>query len=64
MLSHRHQAEYYGWLGKLKGAIVKMEIAAMANVGDFYQASVVDTRLRALRREVAEQNKSAFGRPG
>jgi beta-barrel assembly-enhancing protease len=64
MLAHSHQAEYYAWQGNLKGAIDQLEIAAKAKDGDFYQASVVDTRLRALRREVAEQNKSAFGRPG
>jgi predicted Zn-dependent protease len=64
MLAHRHQGEYYAWQGNLKGAIDQLEIAAKAGDGDFYQASVVDTRLRALRREVAEQGKSAFGRPG
>ena len=64
MLSHRHQAEYYAWQGNLKGAIDQLEIAAKAKDGDFYQASVIDTRLRALRREVADQSKSAFGRPG
>ena len=64
MLAHRHQAEYYAWQGNLKGAIDQLEIAAKAGDGDFYQASVVDTRLRALRREVAEQQKSAFGRQG
>ena len=64
MLAHRHQAEYYAWQGNLKGAIDQLEIAAKAGDGDFYQASVVDTRLKALRREVAEQQKSAFGRQG
>jgi predicted Zn-dependent protease len=64
MLAHRHQGEYYAWQGNLKGAIDQLEIASKAKDGDFYQASVVDTRLKALRREVAEQAKSAFGRPG
>jgi predicted Zn-dependent protease len=63
-LAHRYQAEYYAWQGNLKGAIDQLEIAAKAGDGDFYQASVIDTRLRALRREVAEQSKSAFGQPG
>jgi predicted Zn-dependent protease len=62
MLAHRHQAEYYAWQGNLKGAIDQLEIASKAKDGDFYQASVVDTRLRALRQEVADQSKSAFGR--
>jgi predicted Zn-dependent protease len=64
MLSHRHQGEYYAWQGNLKGAVDQLEIASKAKDGDFYQASVVDTRLRALKREVAEQDKSAFGGAG
>jgi beta-barrel assembly-enhancing protease len=64
MLAHRHQGEYYAWQGNLKGAIDQFEIAAKAKDGDFYQASVVDTRLRALKREVAEQKKSVFGGSG
>jgi predicted Zn-dependent protease len=64
MLAHRHQAEYYAWQGNLKGAVEQLEIAAKQKDGDFYQASVVDTRLKALRREVADQAKSAFGKQG
>ena len=64
MLAHRHQGEYYAWQGNLKGAIDQFEIAAKAKDGDFYQASVVDTRLRALKREVADQKKSAFDGSG
>jgi beta-barrel assembly-enhancing protease len=63
MLAHRHQAEYYAWQGNLKGAIDQLEIAAKQKDGDFYQASVVDTRLKALRREAADEKKSAFGKP-
>jgi beta-barrel assembly-enhancing protease len=64
MLAHRHQGEYYAWQGNLKGAVDQLEIAAKARDGDFYQESVVDTRLKALRREVADQSKAAFGRQG
>jgi len=64
VLAHRHQGEYYAWQGNLKGAIEQLEIASKAKDGDFYQASVVDTRIKALRREVADEGKSAFGRPG
>jgi beta-barrel assembly-enhancing protease len=64
MLAHRHQAEYYAWQGDLKGAVEQLEIASKQKDGDFYQASVVDTRLKALRREVADQGKSAFGKQG
>jgi len=41
-----------------------MELAAKAGDGDFYQVSVVETRLRKLRAEQAELQKSAFGRTG
>ena len=61
MLAHRHQGEYYAWQGNLKGAVDQFEIAAKSKDGDFYQASVVDTRLRSLKKEVAEQDKPMFG---
>ena len=64
MMAHRHQGEYYAWQGNLRAAVDQFELAAKAGDGDFYQASVVDTRLRALRREAAEQQKSGFGRNG
>ena len=64
LMQHRHLGEYYAWQGDLKGAVTQFELAAKANDGDFYQASVVDTRLRALRREVAEQQKTGFAKQG
>jgi predicted Zn-dependent protease len=54
-LHHRHQAEYFAWAGNLRAAVLQMELAAKAGDGDFYQYSVVETRLRTLRRELAEQ---------
>ncbi|MEO8303345.1 MAG: M48 family metalloprotease [Betaproteobacteria bacterium] len=54
-----HQAEYYAWQGDLKGAVVQLELASRAGDGDFYQSSVVETRLRTLRRELAEQQALA-----
>ena len=54
-LHHRHQAEYFAWAGNLRAAVLQMELAAKASDGDFYQYSVVETRLRTLRRELAEQ---------
>ncbi len=51
MQQHRHQGEYYAWQGDLKGAITQLELASKASDGDFYQSSVVETRLRVLRRE-------------
>jgi predicted Zn-dependent protease len=64
LLQHRHQGEYYAWQGNLKGAIDQFELASKAGDGDFYQLSEIDTRLRTLRREVADQQKAGFGRPG
>ena len=64
MLAHQHQGEYYAWQGNLKGAIDQLELAQKQKDGNFYEASVIDTRLRALRREVADQNKSMFGKQG
>ncbi len=59
MQEHRHQGEFYAWQGNLKGAVIQFELASKAGDGDFYQASVVETRLRALRRELAEQQAVA-----
>jgi predicted Zn-dependent protease len=52
---HRHQGEYYAWQGDLRSAVFQYEQASKASGGDFYLASVVDARLRTLRRELAEQ---------
>ena len=59
MQQHRHQAEHYAWQGDLKGAITQLELASKANDGDFYKSSVVETRLRALRRDLDEQKQLA-----
>jgi predicted Zn-dependent protease len=64
MQQHRHQAELYAWQGDLKGAVVQLELAIKAGDGDFYQASVVETRLRALRRELLEQQREGNTRNG
>ena len=64
MQQHRHQAELYAWQGDLRGAVVQLELAIKAGDGDFYQASVVETRLRALRRELLEQQREGNTRDG
>ena len=56
---HRHQAELYAWQGDLKGAITQLELASKSNDGDFYLSSVVETRLRTLRRDLEEQKALA-----
>ena len=54
-----HQGEFYAWQGDLKGAVGQLELAMKAGDGDFYQSSVVETRLRALQRELVEQKELA-----
>jgi predicted Zn-dependent protease len=59
---HEHQGEYYAWAGNLPLAIGQLELAAKAGDGNFYQISVVETRLRKLRAEMADLQKNAYGR--
>ena len=61
---HEHQGEFYAWVGNLPLAIDQLELAAKAGDGDFYQVSVVETRLRTLRQEMAEMQRAGFGRSG
>ena len=56
---HLHQGEFYAWQGDLRGAVNQLELASKAADADFYQSSVVETRLRALRRELADQQALA-----
>ena len=58
MQQHRHLAELYAWQGDLKAAITQLELAVKAGDGDFYLSSVVETRLRALRQELQEQQRT------
>ena len=64
MQQHRHQAELYAWQGDHRGAVVQLELAVKAGDGDFYLASVVESRLRALRRELLEQQRTGTTRHG
>lgn len=59
---HHHLGEYYAWMGNLRLAIDQLELAIKAGDANFYESSVVETRLRALRLEQAEQQKEGFGR--
>ncbi|MEO6929608.1 MAG: tetratricopeptide repeat protein, partial [Casimicrobiaceae bacterium] len=56
---HQQQAEYYVWQGNLRNAITRLELASKAKDADFYSASAIDTRLKVLRKEYAEQQKDA-----
>ncbi len=58
MAQHRHLAEYYAWEGDLRGAVTQLELASKSGDGDFYQSSVVDTRLHELREELQEQQRT------
>ena len=60
-MQHQHQAEFYAWQGNLKAAVVQLELAVKAGDGDFYQISVAESRLRAVRQELADQEKSGSG---
>ena len=61
---HEHQGEYYAWAGNLPLAVDQFELAIKAGDGDFYQVSVVETRLRKARADMAELQKSGYGRSG
>ena len=61
---HYHQGEYYAWLGNLRGAVDQLQLASRAGDANFYESSVVETRLRVLRREIVEQQKEGFGKQG
>jgi beta-barrel assembly-enhancing protease len=58
LLQHQHQAEFYAWMGNLKAAVIQLELALKAGDGDFYQLSVAESRLRAVRQELSEQEKN------
>ncbi len=61
---HEHQGEFYAWAGNLPLAVDQLELAVKAGDGDFYQISAVESRLRKLRSDMAELQRSGFGRPG
>ena len=58
-LEHRHQGEFYAWRGDLRGAVTQFELALKAGDGDFYTVSVVESRLRTLRGELAAQQRNS-----
>jgi predicted Zn-dependent protease len=64
MKQHQHQGEYYAWQGDLTGAVTQFELASKAKDGNFYDASVVDARLRDLRKELKDQPKENLRNQG
>ena len=61
MLQHAHLGEYYARAGNLRGAIEQFELAIKAGDANFYQISTAESRLRALRQDLADQGKE-FGK--
>ncbi|MEY3797979.1 MAG: hypothetical protein RLZZ572_160 [Pseudomonadota bacterium] len=57
LLSHQAQGEAYFRQYDLARAIEQMDIASKAQDGDFYQASIVEARLKELRRMLGEAKK-------
>lgn len=54
---HRAQAEFYVLQGQLGEAVEQLMLAQRATDGNFYEQSVVDVRLRELRKQQAEEAK-------
>jgi predicted Zn-dependent protease len=60
MLGHQAQSEAYFRKYDLARAIEQMDLAAKANDGDFYQNSIVEARLKQLRRMMGDEKKDKF----
>jgi predicted Zn-dependent protease len=54
---HRAQSEFYALQGQLSEAIEQLILAQRATDGSFYEQSVVDARMRELRKQQAEELK-------
>ena len=70
MAQHQALGEYYALIGSPQAAIEQFQIARCSRDGDFYQQSIIDSRIRALWDQVvaervarAETGQSAAG-PG
>ena len=59
---HRAQAEAYLLQGQLGAAVEQLQYAQRATDGNFYEQSVVDARLRELRKLQEEEAKLRRGR--
>ncbi|MGE5386934.1 MAG: M48 family metalloprotease [Betaproteobacteria bacterium] len=54
---HRALAEAYALQGQTPAAVQQLELAQRAGDANFYELSVIDARLRELKRRVAEEAK-------
>jgi len=57
LAQHRALAEMYVLQGRLAQAVEQLQFAQKANDGNFYEQSVVDARLRELKKQYAEELK-------
>lgn len=58
LAQHRAQAEFYYLQGQLPQAIEQLQYAQKDTDGNFYDQSVVDARLRELRRQQEDEEKA------
>lgn len=58
LLSYQAQGEAYYRKYDLVKSVDQMELAARANDGDFYQKSIVEARLKELRRMLDDEKKA------
>ncbi|MDK9703987.1 MAG: M48 family metalloprotease [Sulfuritalea sp.] len=56
---HRAQAEAYALLGQVPAAVEQLELAQKAGDGNFYEQSQVDSRLREMKKRMADDAKLA-----
>lgn len=59
MQQHRAQGEAYALLGQVPAAVEQFELAQKAGDGNFYEQSQVDSRLRELKKRMADEAKQA-----
>jgi predicted Zn-dependent protease len=59
LAQHQAQAEVYVLRGSLPAAIEQLQLAQAAGDGNFYELSVVEARLKALRAQHAQELKDA-----
>ena len=62
MLQHQAQAENFALMGRYQPAISELMVARCTGDGDFYQQSIIDTRIRALWDEMAEEKREREGK--
>jgi predicted Zn-dependent protease len=56
---HRAQAEAYALTGRVAAAVEQLELAQKAGDGNFYEQSQVDSRLREMKKRMADEAKEA-----